>query len=68
MVSLFTEFLEDNGFDPDDLETGEISQFCKDPVFRMVARWCLEKRLPEKDDSHFDNDELGIDPEEECDA
>lgn len=67
-MSLFTDMLEDHGFDPDDLERGEISQFCKDPVFRMIARWCLEKRVEDDDDSRFDRDELGIDPEEDCSA
>lgn len=66
-VSLFTDLLEDAGFDPDDLEEYEISQFCEDPVFRMVARWCLEKRAGhrDKDPSRFDRDEMGIDPEED---
>jgi len=74
-VSLFTEFLQIELGVPDleDIEPEDIKQLCGDPVFRALARYCLGKETDDRptmapDDSAFDRDELGLDPEEDVDA
>lgn len=67
-MSLFSDFLEENGVDLEPLEPEEIRFLCQDPIFRVVARWCLERhkaRPVARDDSIFDADELGLDPEDD---
>lgn len=76
-VSLFTDFLEfDVGIpDLEEIEPEEIRALCEDPIFRKVAEYCLASRnrpcsdrrpSMAADDSAFDRDELGIDPEEDA--
>ena len=65
-VSLFTEFLEDffQIDDVRDIEPAEIKQLCEDPIFQRVCDYCYRSRhRVDHDDSAFDRDELGLDPE-----
>ena len=70
-MSRFSELLEEEGLDPTDLEPDELRFLCRDPVFRYVAKWCLERHEAsleqlEQLEQGYDPDELGIDPEDDA--
>ena len=69
-VSLFTDFCESElGLDLEDIEPEEVRVLCEGPVFRTIAAYCAGKRSERParaDDALYDHDELGVDPEEDC--
>lgn len=50
-----------------ELEPRELAALCRNPVFRALCTYCKAGDLARyaDDESRFDADEMGIDPEEE---
>lgn len=52
-----------DGLEWRDLEPEELRRICTNPVFRAIAKYCLGSH--DDSEGRYDNDELGIDPEED---